>query len=230
MKKALVLGIDYIGTEDRLYGCINDASSMANMLTKRGYEVVLLTDNTDPKPFKDVILAELEKLVTSDSNRLFFSYAGHGVQTVGNAAESDGMTENLYSLDLKFISDDEILQILKKMRPSQTLIAVVDACHSGTVFDLQYNLVPEQAIRTERNSIVLDSDVILLSAAIDSQTSEEINGAGVFTRAFLATIVGSNYNVSPSFLIDDILRQVKMYQTPQISASKTELLVNSLNI
>jgi len=54
MKRALLVGINYVGTPNVLYGCINDVMNVATYLqTARNYPAascVMLSDNTARKP------------------------------------------------------------------------------------------------------------------------------------------------------------------------------------
>ena len=55
MKKGLLVGINYIGTDLELSGCINDVRNVNNFLLSIGYlqkNIRRLTDNTIQKPTK----------------------------------------------------------------------------------------------------------------------------------------------------------------------------------
>ena len=62
-KKALLIGINYVGTQYQLNGCINDVSSMrAKLSADFGFtDISSLTDETDVKPTRDNILSEFTK-------------------------------------------------------------------------------------------------------------------------------------------------------------------------
>ena len=56
-KKALIIGINYIGTSSRLNGCINDAKSIESYLKENNFtNIKMLTDETIIKPTKINIL------------------------------------------------------------------------------------------------------------------------------------------------------------------------------
>ena len=67
VKKALLIGINYIGTRSQLSGCINDVHNMHAFLQEQGYtEFQILTDEHghELKPTRANILAALAWLVT----------------------------------------------------------------------------------------------------------------------------------------------------------------------
>ncbi len=55
-KKALLIGINYIGTNVQLTGCINDINNISNVLTKLKYSCTCLTDQSNVKPTKTNII------------------------------------------------------------------------------------------------------------------------------------------------------------------------------
>src|SRR3989304_4982196 len=101
--KALLVGINYIGTSNKLYGCINDVNNMKSYLLEHNYtedDIQILTDETPDKPTKKNILNSLFQLVISDSNRLFFHYSGHGTRISDtNGDEADKNDEAIVPLD-----------------------------------------------------------------------------------------------------------------------------------
>ena len=62
-KKALLIGINYIGTPYELNGCINDVESIkTRLITTSGFandKITTLTDNTPVKPTRNNIINEL---------------------------------------------------------------------------------------------------------------------------------------------------------------------------
>lgn len=151
MKKALLIGINYIGTNDALNGCINDIKNINDILTKRcGYnsqDIRILTDETQVKPNRNEIENGIRWLVNNckAGDTLFFYYSGHGSQITDRSGdESDGKDDVLVPLDYTksgVISDDWMFLNLSSVLPSGvTLWSFTDCCHSGTMMDLQYNL------------------------------------------------------------------------------------------
>ncbi len=157
-KYALLIGINYTGTDSQLMGCCNDASNMRSVLIQHyGYDsnnIVLMTDTGclignklhDIKPTKENILLYFRQLMQNKTQaQLFFHFSGHGTYFRDiNNDEDDNRDECLVPLDYNqngLIIDDVLrLYISKFLHPTTTLTAIIDACHSGTALDLKYEI------------------------------------------------------------------------------------------
>lgn len=160
-RKALLIGINYIGTKNQLRGCINDAHNMFNFLTTRyGYradDIVMLTDDqqdTVRLPLRANIIRAMQWLVkdAQPNDSLFFHYSGHGGQTKDlDGDEDDGMDDVIYPLDFESqgeLVDDIMHDIMVKSLPAGArLTALFDSCHSGTVLDLPYTYSTKGVIK-----------------------------------------------------------------------------------
>ena len=63
-KKALLVGINYTGTSNELYGCINDVNSIKERISTKGFTSInTITDLTTKKPTRDNILREFKSLL-----------------------------------------------------------------------------------------------------------------------------------------------------------------------
>ena len=149
MKRALLVGINYVGTSNELRGCINDINNVAAYLqTTRGYppgSCIGLSDVTARKPTRANILAAFKELMqgVKSGDELWFHYAGHGVlQRDNNGDEESGTDSCICPLDFNqsgCITDDVIRSQLVALVPAGArLFIVLDACHSGTGCDLRY--------------------------------------------------------------------------------------------
>ena len=159
VKYGLLIGINYTGTPDQLYGCINDVNNVKNFLQSQlGYtNFVILTDNTSLKPTKANILNAINTLVRSlrSGDEAWFHYSGHGILAYdSNRDEESGQDTCLAPLDYQrrgFISDDVIRSNLVQRIPrGAKLYVVLDACHSGTGCDLRYKY-DDTSYQTNRN-------------------------------------------------------------------------------
>ena len=65
MRRALLVGINYIATPYQLYGCINDINNMGSYLQRvRKYDsFIVMTDNSRIKPTRSNILAGFRSLL-----------------------------------------------------------------------------------------------------------------------------------------------------------------------
>ncbi|KAL5526293.1 MCA1_2 [Sanghuangporus sanghuang] len=159
-KKALCIGINYIGQKAELKGCINDVHNVQRFLSSHGYnrdDIVTLTDdarNQRQLPTKQNIIDAMQWLVrgASPNDSLFFHYSGHGGQTKDlDGDEADGYDEVIYPLDFEIaghIVDDDMHAIMVRPLPAGCrLTAIFDSCHSGSVLDLPYIYSTEGKIK-----------------------------------------------------------------------------------
>lgn len=151
-KKALLVGINYIGSKNALRGCINDVKNMSNFLNRRfGYsydDMVILTDDQNEMarvPTKENIIRAMQWLVKDarPHDSLVFHYSGHGGMTKDlDGDEDEGYDEVIYPVDFEragHIVDDDMHAIMVRSLPQGCrLTALFDSCHSGTALDLPY--------------------------------------------------------------------------------------------
>ena len=231
-KKALLIGINYTGTSNELYGCINDVNSIKERLDVQGFkDINILTDLTTKKATRDNILAEFKKFLTNaqTGDLLFVSYSGHGSNTYDrNGDEKDGIDEMIVTSDLKPILDDELKSIIQKfLKPNVTLFALFDSCFSGSVLDLKYQYMDSHNYDnyTENSKqIETQGNVLLISGCTDEQTSDDAvfnnkpNGAMTWS---LLECLKQNPNCNWRELVKsmrDLLKTSKFTQIPQFSS------------
>lgn len=148
-----MIGINYIGQEQELRGCINDVHNVSSFLMeKHGYareNMVILTDDQEDNPMgmptKANILKAMSWLVSGaeKDDALFMHYSGHGGQTEDqDGDEEDQYDEVVYPVDFReagHIVDDEIHSlVVKPLKPGVRLTCIFDSCHSGSAMDLPY--------------------------------------------------------------------------------------------
>ena len=147
MKKALLVGINYIRTPYQLNGCINDINNIGSYLfTARKYNsFIVMTDYSPVKPTRSNILAGFNALLRGAvaGDELWFHFSGHGSLTRDtNGDEESGNDSCICPIDFNksgFITDDIIRNNLALLVPKGVrLYIVIDACHSGTSCDLRY--------------------------------------------------------------------------------------------
>lgn len=159
IRKALFVGIDYLGTSNELGSCQKDALDMESALQKRytiTEKILLLDRQQDPdlKPTKRNMMRYIRWL-SEDVNSgdiIWFVYSGHGSQILdSNGDEQDGYDEVLIPVDFQIIinsgsngiiTDDWLNQELCAPAVSKgaTLYMQNDCCNSGTGADLKYML------------------------------------------------------------------------------------------
>jgi len=211
-KKSLLIGINYIGTDAELMGCISDTQVLKHFLLANAQyspnDTVVLTDKSVIKPTRVNIENAMKNLVANAKwgDILFLSYSGHGSKIRDtNGDEKDSNDEVLVPLDYKsagVISDDWIREnVIQKVPENVFLFCLFDCCNSGSCTDLKYawNYMGEQKIQnkiyksiewTNRFSFGVESkldckgNVIVFSGCQDPQTSADVTVNGVSGGAF----------------------------------------------
>ena len=201
-RTAFLVGINYTGTVNELYGCINDTKNVEDLL-KNKYNfnnVALLNDETVEKPTKQNILKGLQTLLsnTESGDTAFFMFSGHGTGTADlNKDETDGQDELIVPIDAVSLNtcilDDELNKLIRNtLKPGAKLVALFDCCFSGTMLDLRYTYgYPDNTNESETAG-----DVYMISGCTDQQLSADtvapVNGktmaSGAMTYAFLSMI------------------------------------------
>lgn len=149
-RRALLIGINYVGTKHSLRGCINDVRTQKQSLLQHyGFEesdIRILADDQQPgdhSPNKANIEAGLRWLYTGAAagDLLYFAYSGHGSQVPSWGGGSSQCICPVDCLDKPWpdsvIVDTEIHHLLFDPLPlGCKAIAIFDCCHSGTVANL----------------------------------------------------------------------------------------------
>ncbi|KAK2604081.1 hypothetical protein N8I77_007040 [Diaporthe amygdali] len=160
-KKALLIGINYTGTENALNGCHNDVNNVRDFLVNdRGFsddskDMVIMTDTPDNEgtpfwPSGENILAAFKWLTSynQDGDIVWLSYSGHG----GQVKDTDdnrptGFDDTICPVDFTEHGQmsSEILhrKIVSPMNPRARLTILFDCCHSGSACELPFVFRPD---------------------------------------------------------------------------------------
>ena len=235
-KRALLIGINYRGTNSALAGCINDVHGVKSMLLSKGFpeeNIVMMTDETSKKPTKANILEELNNICTSGAENIYIHYSGHGTQVRDlNGDEADGKDEAICPLDFRhsgMIIDDDIKAHLMKVPAGHKVFCVFDSCHSGTVCDLAFNIVKRKdrlIFARDNRQAETPANVVLVSASRDAETAADAylgnKAQGALTHAFLFAINHAQVkNWGQLFrTVHKIIKQGRFRQFPHLSSGK----------
>ncbi|EOA34522.1 hypothetical protein CARUB_v10022065mg [Capsella rubella] len=120
-KKALLIGINYVGTKAELRGCVNDVRRMHISLVERygfsekNIKMLIDTDSSSIKPTGKNIRQALLDLVepAKPGDVLFVHYSGHGTRLPAETGEDDdtGYDECIVPSDMNLITDEAKEQI-----------------------------------------------------------------------------------------------------------------------
>lgn len=198
-KRAVLIGINYVGQQGELSGCHNDVLNMKEYLMDvHGFAeenmTVLMDDGVHLDPTKDNILAAYEQIVAESASGdvVYCHYSGHGSKvTDRNGDEADGYDETLVPVDYYsagMIKDDDLLKkLVLPMAAGVFATSIMDCCHSGTILDLPYNFKAdgEQAEMESNEGFNFDP----IDSILASGVSAVIPGAAVATAAECCIIV-----------------------------------------
>lgn len=187
-RKALLIGINYTGSQHQLRGCINDVQNMAAWLVSRGYssnpkDMIFLTDErTGPYyPSGHNILAAMDWLVSEPGTACFLHYSGHGGQVADpNGIRRSGFNDTIVPVDFETrgqIDSSTLHQHLVSRLPSNSsLFVLFDCCHSGSAIELPY------VYRSDEDGNINLMDNFKAGMELWSEASHLINGGFTFNQ------------------------------------------------
>ncbi|XP_057518495.1 metacaspase-1-like [Amaranthus tricolor] len=213
-KRALICGVSYKNQKYKLKGTLTDVYNIKQLLTNRYHfpeqAIRVLTEENDPDrvPTKANMEEGLRWLVDGckSGDSLVFYFSGHGFRQHDlNNDELDGFDETLCPVDFKtegmIIDNDINTMIVKPLIKGVRLHAIIDACYSGTILDLEYlyslkerkwldNRPPSGARKCTGGG-----RAICFSACRDDEQATDSNVfthkgmSGVMTHCFIQTIL-----------------------------------------
>jgi hypothetical protein len=209
MKYALLIGIGYVNTRHALEGPLRDVYLIKDTLAD--YDCTVITDHTATLPTKKVIQEAFLSLLQK-KGELFFYYSGHGQE------------EGIFCADQTILTHDEFRSMLETMDSSSTLIAVLDTCFSGNMFDLAYRL----SNHWQKDGVDTPGHVFLLSSSQEDELSYEYGTpvTGGFTMAYMDTIKKPQ---TWNSLLEQVTQKLDL-QTPELSTGQQENLDASFAI
>lgn len=228
-KKALLIGINYTGTRNELYGCVNDAICIQNRIKQNGFNSIKMLTNTQAT--KSAILREFKNLLVNSKSGdfLLFFYSGHGSYTLDkNGDEKTRYDQCIVPSDLNLILDDDLKTIIQaNLKAGVTLFGMFDSCFSGSVLDLRYQYMDSlnyEKFTENNNQLETLGNAFMISGCNDYQTSADalINNVnnGAMTWSLLESIK-QKPNCTWRELVKsmrDLLKKSKYSQIPQFSS------------
>lgn len=150
------------------YPVINDCKLFAENIRKNyGYKCWYVCNATRRHAAK-----LMKEFVSRENAKVVMFYAGHGAGIRdSNGDEKDGRDECFCFSD-GYLVDDEFCDIINNNMKAKQLICITDACHSGTIYDIE-RIKPE-----------IKSKMTCLSSCSDSQTSKQLEKNGMFSLQF----------------------------------------------
>ena len=253
-KIAVLIGINYIGTPYRLYGCHNDVIKYKAVLIKNfGYkseDIKMLIDLAGYEfPTKANIIKYMDWIyqqtrVLNLIEEIVFYYSGHGTNVRDlNGDELDRMDECIVPLDFDksgFVTDDYIYEnFLSRLKPVTKIICVFDSCNSASCTDLPYSFtcMNNKLVKqfySKRPIIKSNPNIFVLSGCIDAKTSidaaeQDGTPGGLLSIWLRLTLAKYNYKCSIENLIMEIKKGFgRNDQTPVLSVGSNSHLPSTL--
>jgi len=149
-KRAMLIGINYVGEKNALTGCQTDARNIKEFLMNvHGFErenmLILMDDGKHHPPNREIIMDGFRRLteISEPGDVIFIQFSGHGGQMKDqDGDEEDGFDEILIPGDYKesgqIVDDDIYSEFVSKVPAGVHVVALIDCCHSGTAMDLPY--------------------------------------------------------------------------------------------
>jgi metacaspase-1 len=246
MKIALLIGINYYNTDNKLNGCINDINDIKKMLINlmdfKEKDIFIMNDYHGIKPTKNNIMEQLQNFIikSNDASECWFHYSGHGCKIADKSGdENDGYDEVICPIDSindnsNFICDDELYNMIKNINKKAKCIFIMDCCHSGTNLDLLNSVTykNENEVYYHKNigkNELKNHNIIMISGCLDYQTSADafnINNNYKYNGALTSTllnIINKNKKISYGRMIITLHKELKIKkftQIPMMSFSK----------
>lgn len=192
MKRAILVGIDHYPMGGSLTGCVADAVALNELLATHAdgnpnWRTQLITGEQGGA---EVTRGSLRKALTQlfanarDTDLLFF-FAGHGAQTAWGA---DLVTQDATEYSLGVPMNDLIT--LANDSPARSVTLILDCCFSGDLGNTPGQQAASVAENFRLNKSTLRENVTILAASRSTETSQEVDGHGAFTRILLDGLDG----------------------------------------
>lgn len=189
-RKALVVGINRYQHVNCLYGCVNDAQNISQVLERnengeKNFDIKTLLSDAGATTTHAEILDAMRDLFESETEVALLYFSGHGF-----VDDEDGF---LVSPDSYLDGDNylvngipmsTVLGLANKSKAKSRVI-ILDCCHAGQMGNGQIFA----------NKAVLSEGVTILASAKKDQYAEEKDGSGVFTNLLIDALNGSAANL-----------------------------------
>ncbi len=137
--KALLIGVnqvnpdEYKGWDGKLNFCESDATTVAGIAEKQGFEnTVLLTADATTEAVRQGIKAAAESLSEGDFFLLYYSGHGNSVKDRSGDEWGDKRDETWCLYDDQLL-DDELFALWPEFQDGVRILVLSDSCHSGSM-------------------------------------------------------------------------------------------------
>ena len=239
-----------------LKGTHNDVDSLSTVLIRSfGFSKERMRIVRDEEATRAGILAVLNHTVreVGPQDTLYVHFSGHGSQVKdsgGDEGKDDGLDETILPHDARTpgvadITDDELGEIFSRLK-SQSVLIVLDSCHSGTatrgLTGLQVRSVPPDTrldlyARSGTRAVVpIESRYVLMTGAAAHQSALDgpVDGKfyGLFSYSLSRALAQMKPGATPRHVFPQVERELRRVQDllgrrtmpePQLEASEDRL-------
>lgn len=194
-KRALLFGLDYVGSPYELRGSQEDVRNLGEVLRASGFDIEVCTEETAAHPTRNVIQAKLAGFLLdlAPGDMAVVWYSGHGI-LLGDGSNAWVPVDFQRS---GFIDESWVRSHLAAVPEGVRILIGSDACHSGTTFDLKYDIEPKhvQAVSTAYKKVIATKGTVQRNTqtfreiAVDTNRAYEVLDAWTNRNEMMATIV-----------------------------------------
>ena len=218
---ALVIGNSAYQNASKLANPGNDASAMADLFRRAGFDVVEARQDLGNLEFKRV--AREFTAVARDADVAVMYFAGHGIEVNG--------TNYLIPTDARLATDfdveDEALsldRLVRALEPARRLrLIILDACRDNPFIQGMQRSVASRAVASGLAKVEpATSDTLVAFAAKAGSTADDGRGANSpFTAALLKhlTVPGRDVRIALGYARDDVIKATGNRQEPFVYGS-----------
>lgn len=187
-RKALIVGINHYDYLPRLYGCVGDATSVAQVLERneindeeKNFHVEQMTcESAETAIPKGDLKDAISELFDGTYEIALLYFAGHGhLEGTGGYLCSSECRRGDDGLPLA-----EVVSIARRSK-SHSKVIVLDSCHSGVAGTSEL----------AEDTAMISKGTTILTASTAEQYAHEVNGGGLFTSLFVDALNGAAANL-----------------------------------
>lgn len=186
MKRALIVGINYYSKVGQLYGCVNDAYAVSQVLARHmdgqlNFDVKLVTAvDVNTQISRKQLKEDIVSLFADDPEVALLYFAGHGhVEDSGGYLVTSECGDGDDGLPL-----EDVLSFANESRAKNKII-ILDSCHSGVA----------GTPKSLGDKALLSEGMTILTASSKDQYAQEVGGSGVFTSLLVDALNGGAANL-----------------------------------
>lgn len=218
---ALVIGNSAYQNASKLSNPGNDASAMADLFRRAGFDVVEARQDLGNLEFKRV--ARDFTVAARDADVAVMYFAGHGIEVNG--------TNYLIPTDARLATDfdveDEALsldRLVRALEPARRLrLIILDACRDNPFVQTMQRSVASRAVSSGLAKVEpATTDTLIAFAAKAGSTADDGRGANSpFTTALLKhlTVPGRDVRIALGYVRDEVIRSTGNKQEPFVYGS-----------